>query len=259
MSALVIRQYRYDQLQFWREPAAVFFTVILPVIFLVLFASIFGSEDVELPGGRLIGGATYYVPGILALSLVSATFVNLTIWLTTEREKGHLKRVRATPAPAWVVIAGKTLTALAVGVLMTLLLIAMGRVFYSVPIPTNTLPGLAVTVIVGTVSLSALGFAVSAFVPSENAGPPVSNAVALPLYFISGIFVPASELPDWMRSLGEVLPLKPLFDALLVAFDPRTSGAGIEWGDLAVVAAWGVVGVLAALRFFRWTPRNAGS
>jgi ABC-2 type transport system permease protein len=256
MSALIVRQYRFDQLQFWREPAAVFFTVILPVIFLVLFASIFGSDNVELPDGRLIGGATYYVPGILALSLASATFVNLTIWLTTEREKGHLKRLRATPAPAWVLIAGKALTTLAISVLMTVLLIVMGRLFYDVAVPTNTLPGLALAVIVGSLSLSALGFAVSALVPSENAGPPVSNAIALPLYFVSGIFVPASELPDWMRSLGEALPLKPLFDALLVAFDPRTEGAGIEWGDLAVVAAWGVVGVLAALRWFRWTPRR---
>jgi ABC-2 type transport system permease protein len=256
LTALVLRQYRYDQLQFWREPASVFFTVILPVIFLVLFASIFGSDNVELPGGRLIGGATYYVPGILALSLVSATFVNLTIWMTIERERGHLKRVRATPAPAWVLIAGKTITSLAVGGVMTVLLIAMGRVFYNVPIPTTTLPGLVLSVLLGTLALCALGFALSALVPSENAAPPIANAVALPLYFISGIFVPSSELPDWMQSLGDVLPLRPLFDALLVAFDPRTEGVGIEWGKLAIVAAWGVVGAVLALKMFRWTPRR---
>ena len=256
MTALVLRQYRYDQLQFWREPASVFFTVILPVIFLVLFASIFGSDNVELPGGRLIGGATYYVPGILALSLVSATFVNLTIWMTIERERGHLKRVRATPAPAWVLIAGKTITSLAVGGVMTVLLIAMGRVFYNVPIPTTTLPGLVLSVVLGTLALCALGFALSALVPSENSAPPIANALALPLYFISGIFVPSSELPDWMQSLGDVLPLRPLFDALLVAFDPQTEGVGIEWGKLAIVAAWGVVGAVLALKLFRWTPRR---
>jgi ABC-2 type transport system permease protein len=256
VTALVLRQYRYDQLQFWREPASVFFTVILPVIFLVLFASIFGSDNVELPGGRLIGGATYYVPGILALSLVSATFVNLTIWMTTERERGHLKRVRATPAPAWVLIAGKTMTSLAISGVMTVLLIAMGRVFYNVPIPTTTLPGLVLSVVLGTLALCALGFALSALVPSENAAPPIANAVALPLYFISGIFVPSSELPEWMQSLGDVLPLRPLFDALLVVFDPQTEGAGIEWGKLAIVAAWGVVGAVLALKLFRWTPRR---
>jgi hypothetical protein len=76
--ALLWHQYRYDQKEFWREPASVFFTVALPLIFLFIFVSIFGNEPTEVDG-HTVSGATYYVPGILALAIVSATIVNLAI------------------------------------------------------------------------------------------------------------------------------------------------------------------------------------
>ena len=252
--ALALHQYRYDQRQFWREPASVFFTVVLPLIFLFLFVSIFGNRAVRVAGNE-INFSTYYLPGILALSLVSATFVNLTIWLTIARERGQLKRVRATPVPAWVIIAGRTLTAVGVAAVMTVILVAIGAIGYGVQVPTTTLPAVLVALLVGVLSLSALGFAFAAVVPSENAAPPMANAVVLPLYFISGIFIPTDQTPDWMDTVAGVFPVKPLFEALLTAFDPNTSGAGFDWGALAVVAAWGVAGGLFALTRFRWTPR----
>ena len=105
---LLLHQYRYDQKQFWREPAGVFFTVVLPLLFLFLFVSIFGNETTEVDG-RPIKASTYYVPGILTLAVVSATIVNLAITFTILREKGLLKRVRSTPLPPWVYLAGRVL------------------------------------------------------------------------------------------------------------------------------------------------------
>ncbi len=250
--SLVLHQYRYDQKQFWREPASVFFTVVLPLIFFVLFAAIFGSSTTRV-GGEEIDTATYYVPAILALSLINATFVNLVIWLTIQREKGQLKRIRATPVPAWVVIAGRTLTSVAISAIMVVVVCLFGAVLYGVELPTSTLPGVVVSVLVGTFSLAALGFAVSAVVPSENAAPPVANVIVLPLEFISGIFVPSEQIPDWMDRIASVFPVKPLFDSLLAAFDPVTTGIGVDWGALGVVALWGVVGGVLALRYFRWS------
>ena len=254
-ASLAIHQYRYDQRLFWREPAAVFFTVALPLIFLLLFTSIFGSEDVER-GGQEISYATYYLPGILALSLVSATFVNLAISLTISRERGELKRVRATPVPIWVIIAGRTLTAACVTAVMTVVVTTIGAVFYGVEVPTTTLPAVLLSLLVGTAAFSALGFAFAAVVPSQNAAPPMSNAIVLPLYFISGIFIPSDQVPDWMDTVASVFPVKPLFDALLTGFDPFTTGAGLELGKLAIVAAWGVAGTLFAVTRFRWAPRE---
>ncbi|MDQ3575673.1 MAG: ABC transporter permease, partial [Actinomycetota bacterium] len=126
---LIWHQYRYDQRTFWRDPAAVFFTVALPLIFLFIFVSIFGNEPIEA-GGKEIKGSTYYVPGILALAIVSATTVNLAITLTTLRERGTLKRVRSTPLPPWVFMAGRLLTALVVSVLMVVIVTLLGRLVY---------------------------------------------------------------------------------------------------------------------------------
>jgi ABC-2 type transport system permease protein len=254
-AALALHQYRYDQRQFWREPASVFFTVALPLIFLVLFTAIFGNDTTRVPGG-VVKGATYYLPAILALSVVNATFVNLVIWISIARERGQLQRVRATPCPAWVVIAGRMLTAVAIAAVMTVAVCVFGALAYGVELPTHTIPGAVLALLVGVLALSALGFACASVVPSENAAPPIANVIMLPLEFISGIFVPSDQIPDWMNTVAGWFPVKPMFDAVLLAFNPATRGAGIGWGDLAVVAAWGVAGLLFALRRFRWAPHR---
>ena len=249
---LVWHQYRYDQKTFWREPASVFFTVALPIIFLFIFVSIFGNEPTVV-GNREVSGSTYYVPGILALAMVSATTVNLAITLTVLRERGILKRVRSTPLPPWVFIAAKICTATVVTVLMVVLLTGIGRLVYDVTLPVRTLPGLASAVLVGTAAFCCLGFALTAVIPSENAAPAVTNAVILPLYFFSGIFIPNEEIPRGMRLVGDVFPVKHLFEALLTAFNPATQGWGISGEHLLVMAAWGVAGLVIATRTFRWS------
>jgi ABC-2 type transport system permease protein len=251
---LVTHQWRYDQKTFWREPTAVFFTVGLPLIFLFLFVSIFGNDPVDL-GNQTIKGSTYYVPGLVTLAIVSATTVNLAISVAMARERGLLKRLRATPMPPWVYMAGRVMTATVVSLFMTVLVTALGAVVYGVEIPTSTIPGLVITVIVGTAALCCLGFALTAAIPSENAAPAVANAVVLPLYFISGIFVPTDQIPKAMQTVAGIFPVKHLFEALLAIYNPATTGSGIRLGDLAVLATWGVIGLLVAARTFRWSPR----
>ena len=254
---LVLHQFRYDQKTFWREPAAVFFTVALPIIFLVLFAAIFGNDDIDIGGGTTVRAAVYYVPGIVTLAMVSATTLNLAIGMTAVREQGVLKRLRSTPLPPWVFFAGRVCTSAVISFLMVVLLLAIGRVAYDVDLPIETVPGVIVAVLVGTISGCFLGFAMTALIPSEQAAPAVTNAVMLPLYFISGVFVPTDDLPEFMQRVGDVFWVKHLFEALLTAFDPTTEAPGIAWGHIAVVAIWGVFGLVVALRTFRWTPRGS--
>src|SRR5207244_504109 len=99
------------------------------------------------------------------------------------------------------------------------------------------------------------GFALTALIPTEEAAPAVTNAIVLPLYFLSGVFIPENEIPKGVLDVASVFPIRPLFEALLTGFDPFTKGAGFEFGHLAVVAAWGVAGLLLAARTFRWVPR----
>lgn len=240
---------------FVRNPAALFFTAILPVIFLTMFVAIFGNA----PAGGEFGDikiSTLQVPAFIALAVVSASFVSLAMGLTISRESGVLKRVRATPVSPWIVFAGRVATAIISAVTVTAILCAIGALAFGVTLPTTTLPALLITLLVGAFSFCALGIAYTSLIPSEDAGPAMTNAVVLPLYFISGVFVPVSQLPDGLRHVADVLPVKPLVDALTAAFDPRTNGLGLHGGDLLVLAAWGVVGLLCAVRFFVWTPRQ---
>lgn len=255
-AALLLHELRYDQKLFWRNPASVFFTVALPVIFLLIFATIFGDERVHLGSGAQIGVSTYYVPGIMALAIVSATFVSLAISLTQLREGGELKRLRATPLPTSVFIAGRVGSAFTVSVLMMAIVVAVGAALYGVEVPFERTPGILLTLVVGAGAFCCLGFALTAVIPTENAAPAITNVAVLPLYFLSGIFIPETEIPAGLLAVADVFPIRHLFHSLLAGYDPLATGAGIDWESLAILAAWGVAGLAVAVRTFRWMPRD---
>jgi ABC-2 type transport system permease protein len=253
---LALHQFRYDQKTFWRNPAATFFAVFLPVMFLFVFVSIFGNKNFQLPDGRFIKGSTYYVPGIVTLGIISTTFTNVVISIVASRERGLLKRVRKTPLPAWAFLASRTATATTTAVLLVVVLVGIGRLVYGVSVPTTTIGGALLALFVGAFSFAALGLALTGAIRSENAATPIVNAVILPLYFISGVFIPVEQIPSGVRKVADFFPVKRLYDAWLLAFDPATTGAGIDWTSLGIVAAWGVAGALVAVRTFRWSPRS---
>ena len=250
---LALHEFRFDQKVFWRNPASVFFTVLLPLIFLFIFATIFGNDTIEERGVKT---TTYYVPAIIALSVISATTVSLAINLTEDRERGLLKRVRGTPLPPAVFVAGRVGNSFVISVLMVVLVAILGKLVYGVSLPDQTIPVVLVTLAVGAFAFSCLGFALTTVIPSEDAAPAVTNAIMLPLYFVSGVFIPDSEIPSGVLHVADVFPVRHFFEAFFTAWDPNTTGSGFELGNLAVVAAWGVLGLLIAVRFFRWEPRR---
>lgn len=250
---LALHQFRYDQKVFWRNPASVFFTVMLPLIFLFIFATIFGNDEIEERGVKT---TTYYVPAIVSLAVISATLQSLAINLAQDRERGLLKRVRGTPLPTATFVSGRVGNSLVVSILMVVLVAVIGRFVYDVSLPGETIPAVLLTLAVGAFSFCCLGFALTAAIPSEDAAPAISNATVLPLYFISGIFIPDSEIPAGVLNFADFFPIRHFFEAFFTAWDPNTTGSGIELGDLAVVLAWGVAGLIVALLAFRWEPRR---
>ena len=251
--ALVAHQLRYDQKAFWRNPAAVFFTVMFPVVVFVILSIVFDGSTVAVYGG--IPATTYYVPAIMALSVISATMQTLAMTLVIAREDGRLKRGRGTPMPAWVFIAGRIGNSIVVAFLMLALLAAIGGLLYSVPFPWERLPELLATLVVGAASFCCLGIALTAAIPSQDAAAAIVNALLLPLYFLSGIFIPEDELPGGVIDFANHFPVRPFFEAFFQAYVPG-AGASLAWHELAIVAIWGVAGLLLAIRFFRWTPRS---
>jgi len=245
-------QMRSDLTRFWRNPQSRYFTLLLPIVFLLIFAAIF--EGNTIIDGRAVKLTTFYVPGIMTLGIISATYVNLTVSVVARRESGELKRVRGTPLPARVVIASRAAVGIAVAMVMCAVLIVIGRLAYGVPIPVGSMPGLVLAVVVGAASFCCLGFAVSSFITETDAAAPLANLTVLPLYFISGVFIPEDQIPELLHDIANLFPIRHLSQALLISFT-TAEGTGIRVGDLLIVATWGAAGLVIASRTFRWSPR----
>ncbi len=249
----LVHEFAVDQRIFWRNPAAVFFTVALPVLLLLLLCTVSSSQSGHTAGTGLIS-VDVYVPAMITLGVAYATFADLAIRLTMARERGTLKRVRGTPLPLALVVCGRMATALVLASLLVILPTLLGALLYGTALPSRLLLLLG-TLAVAVPSLAALGFALTIVVPSEPAAAPIANALLLPLFFASGLFISYDVLPQLLRDVAVVFPLRPLFELMTVAYGSSHQNVGALAADLAVVAAWGLVGLVLALTRFRWVPQ----
>jgi ABC-2 type transport system permease protein len=238
---LVLHQARYDLLTLLRNRQARYAAVLLPLLLLVLVGGMFGHDR-------------DYVPGLAALAVIASSFVNLVISVVGQRESGVLKRRRATPVPAWILIAGRTLTAATVSLGVTAVLVAAAGLAFDARIAAAAIPAVALTALAGSACFCVLGFAMTTVIGSAESAQPMLQALMLPLYFASGIFIPRADLPGWLSQVAALFPVERLADALHHAY-----GVALDWGDFAVMGLWAVAGLAVALRRFRWTPAAAGT
>lgn len=244
---------KYALLSFRRNPAATFFTIVFPVLFLVIFGFVFGDEVTD--SGATV--ATFIVPGILGLATVSATFVNLAMTQVVRREQGQLKRLRGTPLPPLAYVLGQIMAAIVIVAFMAVLVTVIGRLFFGVVFNLETVGVFVATIALGAIAFSALGLAITAVIPNEDAAPAITNAAVFPLYFISDVFFFGDgDGTGFISRLGDFFPVKPLVHSLQPSYDPFLAEVSIPWSQWAVIAAWGVVGVALAARFFRWTAQT---
>jgi ABC-2 type transport system permease protein len=237
--ALAWQQFRFERKIFWRNPSAAFFNFLLPILLLVLIATAFSSDSEELE---------VLIPGVAGMGVLATTFTALAYNLTMLRDEGVLKRIRGTPMPAGAYLAGLIGSATLNAVLQVFIVVAIGNVFYGVEWPQDPLM-LAGFTLLGVVCFASLGVAFSHAIPNEEAAPAYTNAIFLPLIFISGVFYSADDLPPALNAIAEALPLKHLIDGLS---DAIVGGGGDVGAAAAVVAVWAVAGVFLAVRFFRW-------
>lgn len=256
---MAVGQIRYQLLTFWRTPVALFFTIMLPLIMLLLFNSLFGDAAIEVEGGEW-PVRQFYSGGLAVFTAVSATYTNLANLVPIRREEGVLKRWRGTPLPTGTYIAGFVGSALVLALFGTVLMLSIGVVFYDLEVDAAKMPAAALTFAIGVTSFAALGMAVAALVPSASSAAAVANATILPLAFVSNVFIVTDEdSPAWMQTLGDVFPLKPFVESFQDAFNPFVDPPAMSWGKMAYVALWGVAGLVVATKFFKWEPRPDGS
>lgn len=252
--SLGLREVRYVNLSFWRNPAAAFFTFFFPILFMVIFNVLFGGTRPLGEGGLRV--ADFYTPGIIVFSVVTATYTNIAMTVSASRDLGVLKRVRGTPLPTVSFLAGRILHAVVIAFLLVIIVAAFGSLLYQVHFPWDRLPALSITLALSAASFCALGLAVAGLVPNADAAPAVVQFSILPLNFISNVFINMQGAPAWIDTVSKLFPIRHFADALLAIYNDPTAGAGFAWGDLLVIGAWGLAGLAIALRFFSWEPRR---
>jgi ABC-2 type transport system permease protein len=251
---LIAHQSRYDLRTFMRDPRARGFTVALPVILLLLFGYIFKHETFKA-GNVAVSGEIYYLPRMIVLGLASCTLSNLVVVLVSKRETGALKRRRATPVRASVLIAGDIITSEVSAIAISILLGLIGWLVFKVHLDVAAVGFVALTVVVGTAGLCGVSYGLSTLIKSVDSAGPLVMLVMFALNAISGIYIPESLYPAWLRDAAQALPIRPLAVAMQAAVSPQSNGGRqFAWPELLIVLGWGVVGTLLALARFSWTP-----
>lgn len=251
--ALTLRQVRFENRAFWRNPAAAFFTFFFPLLFMVIFNVLLGGSK-EIGGGLRI--ADFYTPGIIVFGLITATYTNIAMMVTTARDEGILKRFRGTPLPSGAYLAGRMLHAVIIGTVLVAVVAVFGSALYGVNFPWDKLPALVVTLALGAAAFCALGLALAGLIPNADSAPAIVQFTVLPLMFISNVFIDMRGAPDWLNTVSYIFPVRHFADAMLGIYNPLTSGSGFYFDHLAVIAVWGLAGLLVALRYFSWEPRH---
>jgi ABC-2 type transport system permease protein len=245
---------------FFRDKMAVAFIFGLPSILLVLLGSIFGSQAAVQ--GVTVG--QLFTAGMIAGGIMSTSFQYLAISIATERENGMLKRLSGTPMPRTAYFAGKLVQVMVCTVAETVLLMAVGMLFYHLHLPTE--PGrwwtFAWVFVLGSAACALLGIAASSVPRSAASAMPVITLPFTVLQFISGVYVPFSVVPDWMRTVASFFPLKWMAQGMRSVFLPEQAAAlepagSWEHGRTALVLlAWTAAGLILCVKTFRWQSRS---
>jgi ABC-2 type transport system permease protein len=253
---LVFWQIRYEQRAYWRNRGRGVFTFLFPIMFLAIFASLDKGQTISTRGD--IAFNDFFVPGILAYGIIATTFINLAIGTAILRDQGILKRMQGTPLPRWGYVLARIGSAFIVMLAMTIVVLGLGAAVWGLSFRFGALPGLVVSLLLGTACFTTIGIGITQFIPNAEAGPVVVNLAVLPLTFISNIWFPIDSLPQVLKTIAGIFPIKALASSLQYVFDPRYHGAGLNGTDLWVLTIWTVLGVWLMVRFLRKPMGDVG-
>ena len=246
---LLWHEVKAELLLYVRSRELAFFTFLLPMIFFVLLGSTYGHDTVDG-----VKGSRFLEAGMIGYGAISIAFAGLAIVLVIRREAGILKRLRATPLPAAAYVAAVLSAFLIAFAVEVIGLILLGRILFGIGAPDKPL-SLALALLLGAVSFSGLGIGVTALIRSAEGASAVVNAIYLPMSFIAGAFFSPRHFPSVLQAIADVLPLtyflRLVRNVMLHGHDIWSQGTNV-----AVLAAWGIAGVIVALRAFRWEPHE---
>ncbi len=241
--------------QFLRQRESVVFTLLFPVLLLLIFGSVF--KDTIAPG---VTFSQYFVAGMIASGLLNTGFQQLAIMIPLERDDGTLKRLRGTPMPPTSYFIGKILAVLASMVVQIILLLLVGALIFGVHLPTDIGHWItfAWVTLLGITGSTLLGIAFSSVPRSGRGASAMVTPIVLVLQFISGVFFIFNQLPSWMQNVASIFPLKWLTQGMRSVFLPESFASqevakSWEHGRVALMLTiWIAIGLVLALKTFRW-------
>ena len=245
--------------EFFRQREAVVFTLMLPVLLLVVFGAVL---NYELADG--VSFIQYFMAGIIAAGVLGASLQNMAISIATERSDGTLKSLAGTPMPTSAYFIGKVVQVLAVTATIIVILLGIGVVAYGIDLPSGRgwLTLVWVTLL-GSAACTLLGIAISSLARNGRSASATVTPFALLLQFISGVFFRFDSIPEWMQTVAAFFPLKWMAQGLRSVFLPESLAAGEpaggwELGTTALVLlAWCLVGLVLCVLTFRWQDKDS--
>ncbi|WP_083979667.1 ABC transporter permease [Demequina salsinemoris] len=246
--------------EFFRSREQMVFIFFFPMMLLLLFGSVFGGEEIA-PG---VTFAQYFLAGMVASGILNTGFQSLAMTISIDRDEDVLKRIHGTPLPATSYFAAKVAQVLLVSAVQVSLLIAMGVVLYDVTLPTDAGHWwtFAWVFLLGTAAATTLGIAMSTLLRNAKSGSAVITPIVLFLQFTSGVFLVYTEIPTFLQHVAEIFPLKWLAQGMRSVFLPEDFAAVEARGSwelttgAIVLAAWVIIGLVLAVRTFRWTRHD---
>jgi ABC-2 type transport system permease protein len=199
--------------------------------------------------GRNLKYVDFLTPGILGMTIMQLGVASVMFTFVVDRQRGVIRRIMATPISRRNYMASHVLERLILAVLQVLVLLAVAVFGFKVAI-VGSIWVLLLVVILGSVLFLTLGFAVSAFVTTENQAPAIMQLVTLPQMFLSGVFFSREAVPAFLKPVADILPLTFLNEALR-----QVSTAGASLGQIGPqllgIVLWSIVTFVIAFRFFR--------
>lgn len=238
---------RVETLLLLREPAAVLFTLALPLVLLLL-----NSSEGNTPNPRFGGAGTTDVlmAGYLVYVMATSAIMGLGETLADYRDRGILRRLRITPLRPWQILTSHALTHLAMSVLGVILLVTVGALAADLHRPAS-IGATALAMTASACSMIAIGFLLGALLPTVRTTQAVAAAIYFPAIFVSGALFPREVLPAVAQRIGDFLPMTYAVRSIRQAWTPGT----VDEIGLAILAVTTVVGVAVAVRMFRWEAR----
>jgi ABC-2 type transport system permease protein len=238
----------------WRDASSVFFAVVFPVLLVAIIPTVNGGGRLEMADGQLLGG--FFAATMAVYGAAVTAYVNMPQGIAEDRDRRVLKRVRATPLPAWALLLGRVVSALVVALLTLAAIYVLAGAMYRVGPALRDWPAVVLVLLVASGAFAVLGLAVVCLVRTAQAAVGLALGTLLPLTFVSDVFVVGAAFPPWLDAVSWFFPLRHATRAMTTV---ASQGGPFPWDHVGVLLLWGAAGLGVVLWRFRWSADDERS